>query len=254
MEWPWPYIKCFDRCLEDPSLPDTNGIGTATPTRAPEWGQTEQISFETPTLPTPGHGSPPPKTGTQPVTDLFMETPTLPTPGHSSPPPRAGIQPVINRFMKTPTLPTPWHGRPPPRVGTQPVYNCCSLEQADMVDTVVWWWFEIDALYETWNLPTPEHSSPPPRTGTQPVNTFCSLLQADLDDAIVCASLRHLWFLFSRGHRRRPRRLRWFSPNRQHLNNYQSAFGNAEADDAVYGGTAVYGDTAPYGDTNSDTL
>ena len=53
---------------------------------------------------------PPPRAGTQPVTDRFMETPTTSTPGHSSPPPKAGTQLVTYRLLyKIPTLPTPGH-------------------------------------------------------------------------------------------------------------------------------------------------
>ena len=40
-----------------------------------------QSSFEAVTLPIPGHGRPPPRGGTQSVTDRFMETSNMPTPG-----------------------------------------------------------------------------------------------------------------------------------------------------------------------------
>ena len=72
----------------------------------------QPVHVETPTMPTPGHGSPPPKAGTQQVTDQFAETPVMPTPGHGSPPPRAGTQPMNDRFVET-----------PPRSGKQPVTN-----------------------------------------------------------------------------------------------------------------------------------
>ena len=64
-----------------------------------------------------------------------MPTPTYPRPGSQLP--GAGTQPVIDRFAKTPTRPTPGHDRPSIKTKIQPVYNCCSQEQADMVDTVV---------------------------------------------------------------------------------------------------------------------
>ena len=47
--------------------------------------------FETPILLIQGHDKLPPKAGKQPVTGHFKdESQTLPTPGHGSPPPRAG--------------------------------------------------------------------------------------------------------------------------------------------------------------------
>ena len=66
--------------------------------------------FETSTLLIPGHDRPPPRVGTEWVTERFMdELPTLPTPGHGRPTPRSGTQPVTDRFMdELQTLPTPW--------------------------------------------------------------------------------------------------------------------------------------------------
>ena len=63
-------------------------------------------------------------------------------------------------------------GGPGDQSEIQSVYNCCSQEQADMVDVVVQLRFEIDALYETHNLPISEHSRPPPGIRTQPVKFF----------------------------------------------------------------------------------
>ena len=102
------------------------------------------------TLPTLGHGRPPPRAETQLVTDRFMdELPTLPTLGHGRLPPRTQTQPVINRSMyNLSTLPTlvHWYDRPPPRTGTQPVYDYYRPQQANLMDTVAQLQFEIDAL------------------------------------------------------------------------------------------------------------
>ena len=85
------------------------------------------------------------------VTDQFafgMSTPTYPGLGGQLP--GTGTQPVIDRFAKTPTLATLGTSPPGPSGPgdqIQPRYNCCSHEQADMVDVQLR--FEIDALYET---------------------------------------------------------------------------------------------------------
>ena len=52
--------------------------GIATPTRAPEWGQTASVLARSAGL--TNHGSLPPKAGTQPVTNQFVEMPSTPTP------------------------------------------------------------------------------------------------------------------------------------------------------------------------------
>ena len=63
-----------------------------------------------------------PLSGAKPKRSMY-EMPTLPTPGHGRPPPSTGTQPVTDRFMhEMPTLPTPVHNRPPPGTETQPVY------------------------------------------------------------------------------------------------------------------------------------
>ena len=72
------------------------------------------------TTPAPGHDSPPPRAGTQPVTDWFVETPTTPTQGQGSPPPRAGTQPVTDGFVETPTLATPGLETPSWKMERQP--------------------------------------------------------------------------------------------------------------------------------------
>ena len=57
--------------------------------------------METPSVPTPGHGSLPPRAGTQPATVRFGKTSTMPTPGRGSPPPQAEMQPGNDRFVET---------------------------------------------------------------------------------------------------------------------------------------------------------
>ena len=125
--------------------------------------------FEKLTLLIPGHDRPPPRAGTQLVTDRFMDEPLkLPTPGHGKPPPRAGTQPVTNRFMnELPTLPTPGHGRLPLKTRIQPVID--------------------RSMYKLTTLPTPvdRYDRPPPRMGTEPVYDFNMPQQANLMDSVA---------------------------------------------------------------------
>ena len=86
----------------------------------------------------------------QPETDRFVnELLTLPTPGYGRLPRRTGTQPVIDRSMyKLMTLPTPAdrYDMLPPRTETELVYDCYGPQQADLMDTVAQLKFEIDAL------------------------------------------------------------------------------------------------------------
>ena len=108
----------------------------------------KQFMFEMTTLPTPGHGRPPPRAGTLPVADRFIEMQTVTTPGHGRPPPRVRTQPVTNQ-SETPTLPTLVHNQLLLRTETQQVTD--------------------QLMHELPTLPTSVHSRELLKTETQPV-------------------------------------------------------------------------------------
>ena len=147
-------LACGSALVLELVVPIVPGVVTPDPGQQRRLGplsgtKPHQSSLETPTRLPPGLGSPPPRAGTQPVTDRFVETPSMPTPGYGSPLPKAGMQPVTERFVETLSMSTPGHGSPPPRAGIQPA-------------TV--------RFAETPTVPTPGHGSSPPKAGTQPMN------------------------------------------------------------------------------------
>ena len=127
------------------------------------------------------------------------ELPTLPTLGHGRPPPQAGTQPVIAQYMyKLTTLPTQVdrYDRPPPRTGTGPECDFHRPQQADLMDTVAQLQFGIYALkfvqpgQSTSAKGTPPVQSKPVAFTSMKVPKFSGVTSWDqyrqVFDAIVC--------------------------------------------------------------------